>query len=222
MVTANNGKRLMIECGVSWAKLQEAINFDLNGIEACLISHEHADHCKAVRDVRKAGIEVYASEGTFKSLGIGGGRRINCVSYKTLIRCNAFEIYCFNVNHDAAEPLGFVIREKATNEFLLFATDTSYITQQFKYPFSIIAIECSYDLDWLTQRVEDKDINEVLAKRLLTSHMEKQNAMNYLQEFCDLSKCRQIHLLHCSGDNMDKEKVRIEFEKKFFIETKVV
>jgi hypothetical protein len=62
----------------------------------------------------------------------------------------------------------------------------------------------------------------VLAKRLLTSHMEKQNAMNYLQEFCDLSKCRQIHLLHCSGDNMDKEKVRIEFEKKFFIETKVV
>lgn len=40
-VTAANGKRLLIECGVTWRKLIKALSYDLTNIEACLISHEH-------------------------------------------------------------------------------------------------------------------------------------------------------------------------------------
>lgn len=219
MVTANSGKRLMVECGVTWAKLQKALGYDFNGIVGCLVTHEHQDHSKAIKDVRQSGIEVYASVGTFEAVGITG-RRVNAVSDKTLLRLGDFQIYCFDVNHDAAEPLGFIIR--ADNEFLLFATDTSYITQQFKYPFSIIAIECSYDKDILQHRVDTKDIKESLAERLLTSHMEKSNTMRYLAEFCDLSKCRELHLLHMSGDNLDKTRTKKDFENRFFIETRLV
>lgn len=232
MVTFRSGKRLMLECGVTWKKLQQAINYNLKDIEACLITHEHADHSKAVRDVLKAGIDVNCSHGTFEALGLDGERRVGVVADKTLLRFNDFEVYCFNVNHDAAEPIGFVVREKATNEYLLFATDTSHINQQFKYPFSIIAIECSYDKAILQERVKTGSeklkamglppINETLAKRLLTSHMEKTNTINYINEFCDLSRCREIHLLHLSGDNLNKKQCKIDFEKKFFIETRSV
>lgn len=222
MVTARNGNRLMIECGVVWSKLLEALEYRLEKIEACFVSHEHQDHCKAAFNVTKAGIDVYASAGTVEAIRIADSRRVEVVEDETLIRLPSFDVLCFDVNHDAAEPLGFVVREVETKEFLLFATDTSHIEQRFKWPFSIVAIECSYDAEILTHRVDTGDVNEALAKRLLTSHMAKDNAMRYLDEFCDLSQCREIHLLHMSGDNLGgKEQTRAEFEARFFIETKI-
>lgn len=219
IVTATNGKRLMLECGVKWKRLQNALKYNLKGIEACFVTHEHADHSVAAKDVLKAGVEVCASRGTLEALGIELGRRVNTVADKTLLRYPTFEVFCFDVNHDAKEPLGYIVREKETNEYLLFVTDSSHIVQRFPYQFSIIAIECSYDKAILQDRVDRQDINESLAKRLLASHMEKETAKRYIQYFCDLSKCREVHLLHMSGDNLDKGKTRQEFESEFFIKT---
>lgn len=220
MVTASNGKRLMIDPGVTWSKLQKALNYDLSGIVGCLLSHEHLDHSRAVKDVMKAGIDVFASAGTFGTQWISG-RRTKIIKDKDVIEFGAdFRVRAFATNHDAAEPLGFVVR--TPDEYLLFASDTSHITQRFKIPFSIIAIECSYNKEYLAKKVDLKEVNETFAKRLLTSHMEEKEAMRYLAEFCDLSKCKEIHLLHMSADTINKERVKKEFESKLFIETKVI
>jgi len=40
-VVSNNGKRLLIEAGVVWAKVQKALRYDLKSISGCLLSHEH-------------------------------------------------------------------------------------------------------------------------------------------------------------------------------------
>ncbi len=222
VVTAANGKRLLIECGVTWKKLQAALNYKLGGIVGCLLTHEHLDHSKAIEDVMDAGIDVFASAGTFEALGIGlDTRRALLIKDKTVISCcSGFKIRAFATNHDAAEPLGFII--KCDGEFLLFATDTSYITQRFTWPFSIIAIGCSYNKAYLAKRVKSGDIHEEVAKRLLTSHMEEQETMRYVQQFCDISKCREIHLLHMSADNINKDRIKAEFEKKLFINTVTV
>lgn len=220
VVTAENGQRLMIECGIAWAKLLEALRFNLSGICGCLLSHEHKDHSKAVQDVLKAGINLYTSQGTIDAMGLPGQRRNKVLSDKTLLRINdTFQVYAFDVEHDAREPLGYIVREVQTDEYLLFATDTSHLVKRFKYPFSIIAIECSYDREILQRRVDENDINEALAKRLLTSHMEKSVCKKYLQDYCNLSKCREIHLLHCSGDNLNKRQTQQEFESELFIKT---
>jgi len=187
------------------------------------------DHCKALKDVRQAGINVYASQETFKSLKIGGGRRINPVENKTLIRLETFDVLCFSVEHDCPGCLGFVVRENETGEFLLFATDIAFIRQRFKHQFNIIALECSYSKEILEHRLytDEKQlkiegltpIHEALAKRLLTSHMSKHNCFSYLDKFCDLTNCREIHLLHMSANNIDKKNTQIELEKRFFIKT---
>lgn len=236
LATASNGKRLMIECGVTWSKLQKALNYDLSGIEGCLITHEHKDHCKATAEVIKAGIDVYLTGGTMRKMkdvffDICHMRRVRSIKDCDLIRFDSFQVFVFDTNHDASEPVGFVVREKASNEFLLFATDTSHIKQKFPYAFNIIAIEASYEKELLERRLygdEEKlkkegltKINEALAKRLLTSHMEKSNTMTYLADFCDLSKCRELHLLHLSGDSIDKKQTQKDFENRFFIETKI-
>ena len=217
-VVAENGKRLLIDPGVPWKKILRALAFDLTDIVGCLISHSHKDHSKAIKDVRMAGIDIYASSGTLGECKVSG-RRFNSLHNKVLIRFKEFEVFAFDVNHDAAEPLGFVIREKATNQYLLFATDTSYIKQRFTFPFDIVALECSYNADILQEKVDAGEINEALAKRLLESHMSSDECKRYLKEFCDLSRCTELHLLHLSGNNIAKEHVAKEFEDEFLIDT---
>ncbi|MDO8302889.1 MAG: MBL fold metallo-hydrolase, partial [Sedimentisphaerales bacterium] len=59
-ITAANGKRLIIDPGVKWPKIQKALGYNLPGIEAAFVSHCHKDHAAAVKDAIKAGIDVYA------------------------------------------------------------------------------------------------------------------------------------------------------------------
>jgi len=209
----------MLECGVAWPKLQKALSYDLTNIDGCLLTHEHADHSKAVKEVMRAGIDVYASAGTFEALGVEKNRRAKVIVVYAGITNKAFDGYAFPIIHDAVEPFGYIVREVGTNEYLLFVPDSGFIKQRFNIKFSIIAIECSYDINILQHRVDTQDINETLAKRLLMSHMEKQVTMKYLADFCDLSKCREIHLLHMSGDNINRLRTKKEFEERFFIET---
>lgn len=218
-VRAANGRRLLIECGVPWATVNKALDYNLRRIDGCLISHEHQDHCKAITQVCRAGIDVYASAGTFEALNVARWRRTKIIADQVMVPIGPFKVLAFSVAHDAAEPLGFVVWEPATNDYLLFATDTCLLTQWFIYPFSIIAIGCSFDQDVLQDRVARGDINETLAKRLLVSHGSVQWVRDYLKKFCDISKCQQIHLLQMSGENLNKEAVRAEIEKEFIVKT---
>ena len=196
----------------------EALKYNLDGIVGCIAGHSHKDHCKALLDVAEAGVDCYASQETLESVGLQDSYRADAVADKTLINSiDGFQIYCFDVHHDCKGSLGFVIREIKTNEYLLYAIDTAYLHQKFPYPFSIIMIECSFDHAILADRVEKNDIHEALAKRLLTSHMSKDTCLTYLRDHCDLSKCREIHLLHMSGDNIDKKETRKEFEDALFL-----
>lgn len=224
-VIANNGKRLIIDVGRPWKQIIKKLDYNLDGIVAVLLDHCHSDHSKAVKDAMKNGIDVYASWGTFEALGLTDERRVNVVSNKTLVRdLGPFEVLCFDTEHDAPEPLGFVVREpgrwehatmdRPSDEYLLFVTDTYHIKQKFKIPFNIIAIECSYNGAYLKKRVDDGTINEHLAKRLLESHMEEQTTLSYLKECCNLDKCEEIHLIHMSADNINKERIVKEFEKE--------
>jgi len=202
-VVAENGKRLIIDPGVTWKKIIKALDYKLDNIEGCFVTHEHKDHCKALKEVIEAGIKPYTSIGD-----------------KTLIRLDSFEVLAFDVPHDVPS-LGFIIREKSSGEYLLFAIDTKTIAQKFPYPFSIIAIEAAYDAEVLKQRVEDGEVNETYARRLLTSHMEVNITKQYLR-CCNREKLRQIHLLHISGGNIDKRKLAQEFVKEFMCDVNVL
>lgn len=219
-LTADNGKRLLLECGVRWQQLQKALDYDLSNIVGCLLTHSHRDHSKAVREVMKAGIDIFASQETIEAMDTECWRRMNLLKANEYINIWDFHTLPYNAHHDADGTLYFVIG--CDDQYMLFAPDTSLIKQRFNIPFSVIAIECSYDYAILQNRIDTNDINEELAERLLTSHMEKQTTMRYLAKFCDLSKCTEIHLLHMSRDNIDAEQTRKEFESRFFIKTIVV
>jgi phosphoribosyl 1,2-cyclic phosphodiesterase len=215
-VESAGGERLLIECGCTPKQLQKAIDYQLNNIIGCLLTHEHRDHSKSAEWLLDNGIDVYMSKGTMQALGLIH-RRIHIIEDKHPVMVSPYEVFPFNVEHDAAEPLGFIVKEDA--EALFFVTDTSHIKQRFGCQFSVIAICCNYDGKWLKDQVEAGKINETYAKRLLTSHMEKKVTKSYIKDCCNLDKCTEIHLLHMSGTNIDKEKIRAEIENELFIKT---
>lgn len=220
-LTAADGSRLLIECGVPWRQLIRALDYDLSSVRGCLVTHEHKDHSHSIQKLMTAGVDVYASGGTLEALGIVGERRAHAVAPVThFMEIAGFKVIAAPTRHDAAEPVLYVIQ--ADNEYMLFATDTSHIRQRWRVWYSIIAIECSYNKDMLRDGVESGRVNETLAKRLLTSHMEESACLAYLRDYCDLSRCRQIHLLHMSGENIDREAARARIQSEVMIETVIV
>lgn len=211
-----SGGRLMIECGCTPKQLQKKLDYRLDNIVGCLTSHEHLDHARSAEWLLNNGIDVYMSMGTAQALSLAH-RRLHILRDRHLSHISQYEVFPFSVEHDAAEPLGFIVKEGA--EALLFITDTFMVKQRFACEFNIIAISCNYDGSTLKQRVDEGKVNETYAKRLLTSHMEKETTKAYLRDCCNLGKCTEIHLLHMSENNADKERIRKEIENEFFIET---
>ena len=121
---------LLLECGIPFKRIREGLDFKLSEVAACLVTHEHFDHSKAVKDIVKAGIDVYMSSGTKQAIGVES-HRIKTVSSQEQFTVGTFNILPFETQHDAAEPLGFLIYSTLTHEKLLFATDTYFVKYRF-------------------------------------------------------------------------------------------
>jgi len=206
--------RIMIECGVSWKKIQKSLDFNIGNVDFCLVTHEHKDHCKSWPNVEWARIPVYASEGTHSTWSCGYDDMYVLTSL-VFTHIGKWSVFPFATHHDCIEPQGFIISDGKEN--MLFATDTFMIEERFAMKFDIISIECSYDKDILLDRLDNGQIDEMRCKRLLKSHMEKRTTLSYLQTCCNLKKCREVHLLHMSKENLDRDKTVKEFEESLMI-----
>ena len=189
-VVTDRDTRILVECGVSHKKLQKLSGFSLNEFQACLVSHEHKDHAKAVTDLISRGMAVYMSPGTAEALETDA---VNLIEHMEQFNVGSLDIVPFTTFHDAAEPLGFLIKSRVDGDVLAFATDT--VNLRYKFPgLNILAIEANYDKHIL-ERCEK--MPEKVRYRITNSHMEIDTLCDYLRSL-DLSQCREIHLLHLS------------------------
>ena len=189
-IVSDKDTRILLECGVSHSKLQKLGGFSLSEFQACLVSHEHKDHAKAVADLISRGMPVYMSQGTAEALETEG---VELIEDKGQFNVGSFDIVPFTTFHDAREPLGFLIKSRVDGDVLAFATDT--VNLRYKFPgLNILAIESNYDKAIL-ERCEK--MPEKVRYRITNSHMEIDTLCDYLRSL-DLSQCREIHLLHLS------------------------
>jgi phosphoribosyl 1,2-cyclic phosphodiesterase len=200
---------LLLEAGIRYRDIQKGFNFKMSEVAGCLITHEHGDHSKSVRDVMKAGIDVYASQGTIDSLNLSG-HRLKSVRSKKQFRLGTWTILPFDVQHDVSEPLGFLLVNQ-DGEKLLFATDTYYI--EYMFPgLTHIMVECNYALDILDDNIINGRVPQVMRKRLLKSHFSLDNVKEFLRAN-DLSKVQELWLLHLSDSNSDYERFKREIQE---------
>ena len=113
----------------------------MSGIAGCLISHEHKDHAGCYEQLIRSGVPVYASRGTAEALVC---EHVEPLEDREVVTLGSFDILPFPTFHDAAEPMGFLIRSRTDGDKLVFATDTVNLGYQFP-GVDLVAIECNYD-----------------------------------------------------------------------------
>jgi phosphoribosyl 1,2-cyclic phosphodiesterase len=136
--------------------------------------------------------------------------RTNIIKSKQQFRLGTWAILPFDTQHDAAEPLGFLLANQSGDK-LLYATDTYYIRYRFQ-GLTHIMVECNYSMDILRANIEAGLVPVELKNRIIQSHFSLENVKKFLQAN-DLSKVQEIWLLHLSDGNSDAEMFKREIQE---------
>ena len=205
---------ILLDCGIPLKQIQIGLNFKVSEIRGVLVTHCHQDHVKAAKDMAMLGIDIYSSKGTFDFCKLSGHRFKTVEALKTFT-IGTLSIYPFDVQHDAPDPLGFLVSSTVTGEKLLYFTDTYYLKYTFK-GLTYIMGECNYSLDV----IENAKIPKALKNRILESHMSIDHFLEML-EANDLSKVKAIYLLHLSDNNSLESEFKEAVQKATGVEVYV-
>ncbi|MBV5348898.1 MBL fold metallo-hydrolase [bacterium] len=213
-VLQNETEALVIECGVSLKEVKKAVDFNITKIVGALVTHEHGDHAGHFKEFLNARINVWMSEGTIGRLIDKNyiGQLPRYLKQMHMVELGSFTIMPFNVKHDAAEPLGFMINHPEMGN-ILFVTDSYYIPFTFSN-LSNILIECNYRMDLLENNIKAGRIPAALRDRTLQSHMSFDTCREALLAN-DLRGVNNIVLVHLSDSNSNEE----EFKRDIHLAT---
>lgn len=145
---------VLIDAGRSCKQLVSALeenNININKISAVLITHEHIDHCSALRVfAKKTGVRVYATEGTMNRLiadnRIAPGTKTEVINSPVAIGNMLAEPYM--TSHDTPQPCCYRIRT-ADGRCAMVATDLGTVTPEIRSAFrgvDALVLESNHDV----------------------------------------------------------------------------
>lgn len=194
---------LLLECGIPLQQIKQGLGFRLSEIAGVLVSHSHKDHSRGVADAMKAGINCWMSAETAEALGVSG-HRVKIIRALEQFVIGSWRVLPFETVHDVP-GLGFLLANQAGDK-LLFLTDTMYCPYRFS-GLTHVLIEANYSLDILRENVTCGAVDIHLKNRVMRSHMSLETAKGFLNAN-DLSKVREIWLIHLSEANSHAERFK--------------
>lgn len=209
------GEILVVEAGRPITDIKNSVGHHISYIAGCIVSHEHGDHARYASSYMSEYIPVYASPKTLQKLAVKNDR------YRSMMRpmmelrprrIGSFTVKPFPIEHDAAQPYGFIIHHDECGN-VLFATDTYYIQYAFDNIDNIM-IECNYNEEILHQKYKDGNIGKARYERTIQSHMSYDQCISTLSTCCTPS-VQNIVLLHLSDTNSDEKKIRSGVEELY-------
>lgn len=196
--TVSDGETVvMLDCGLPFRRIERLTGFLLP--TAVFVTHEHKDHSKAARDFMRRGVDVYMTAGTAAVLGVEAQHRLHILNPMEQVTIGRITVSAFPTQHDAREPCGFLLDDG--DDRVLYATDTFYIKYQFPGVTKML-IEANHSYKILEENVTAHILNKALAERLIKSHFSIENVLSFLKAN-DLSKVKEIWLIHLSDSNAD-------------------
>ena len=204
--------KILIECGLSFNKLLNKLDGKFMDIDACLISHEHKDHCKCPKELASKGVNVFGLKETLEK----NGESINYsfievekrfegspvpVTYKAF-QVKEFLIKPIWVDHGDTPSVGYLIKSSLSGEKLVFIIDTFYCPYQFD-GITHYVMEANYSEKLLR---EDQKGAKVYIDRLWGSHFSIERLCSFFDTQISMNKFKRdakIWLTHGSKDNSD-------------------
>lgn len=195
---ADNGEILAIEAGCKFLDFKKMIDWKISNVVGCIVSHEHGDHARYIKDFMKAGIPVCTAFETQTALETITGERTIAIPPRTARQIGSFTVTPFNVPHDTEiECYGYLIKHEEMGQ-LLFLTDLEYCKYNFsKLNIEHIMVEANYDMQFV-------DRDEPNYEHRLRGHMSLDTALKFISTN-DNPALRNVVLLHLSDKNADSE-----------------
>lgn len=213
--------KLLLEAGLPYKELLTRLTMNgiqMKEIDAVLITHGHRDHCEAAYDLAKRGLRIFANNEVCEDFG-------NCLEKGSQRYISSDTIvYPFEVEHDAEDSLGFIIRTES--EQILFVNDCKFFKADLsEIPFDYIFIEANYDGQVIHFAYEEakkqNDFKNIKRyERIMNSHMSLKHCIDHLKKM-NLKNCKGIFLMHLSdrhaNENIFKNRVMKEVGISTFI-----
>lgn len=204
----NGNEALIIEAGIRFLDVKKALDFQIRRVVGCLITHQHNDHAKYIKNMVDNGFHTLALQEVWTAKGVSGTRTIPIANGRGY-KFGNFRVLPFKANHDVP-CVGYLIDHPDSGR-ILFLTDT--YTCDYAFPeLNHVLIECNYSDRKLIESINDGRTLPSQRKRLMTSHLELESCKEVLRAN-DLSKVGNIVLIHLSENNGDEPFFVSEIQK---------
>lgn len=216
---ADNGEILAIEAGCKFLDFKKMIEWKISNVVGCIVSHEHGDHARYIKDFMQSGIPVYTAFETQTALETITGERTIAISPRTARQIGSFSVTPFNVPHDTEiECYGYLIKHEEMGQ-LLFMTDLEYCKYNFsKLNIEHIMVEANYDMQFVNR-------DEPNYEHRLRGHMSLDTALKFISTNDNpiLLNVVLIHLSDKSGNPAlftEETKKTIEYGANVYVARK--
>lgn len=210
VVSEDGAPPLLLECGVAMKQIAAALKHQVQSLAGCLVTHLHGDHSKSMVPLLREGVDIYTAGATWdwfrhKHGSVATFGRDKVIEPMKAFHVGPWKVLPFDVVHDTPETLGFLV-DSPSKERLLFLTDTAYSRHVFPN-VNIMAVECNWGEEELTQSVLSGAVHQARSSRTQRTHLSLARLIQ-LMKSNDLKSVREIHLLHLSAQNSNKERFR--------------
>jgi len=204
---------ILIDAGIGIRTIKKDlkdVNLSLNNVRAVFVTHDHADHIKAVGHLgEKYNIPVYSTkeihEGINKSYCMTEklSTSVHYINKEEPMKIDEFKIYAFEVPHDGTDNVGYCI--EIGDKTFSFLTDLGHITETAAHYIckaNYLILEANYDLEMLRMGPYPKYLKERISGP--NGHMSNTDTADFLAENISES-LKYIWLCHLSKDNNHPE-----------------
>lgn len=223
---ASNGKtNIILECGINKQAILKALNDNKLGfknINACFCSHIHNDHSLSIKLLQDYEISCYCTYETAIKYDLDTTENYSQLYDNKIYKINNdIQVLSFLVNHGNVECFGFVLVDRDSK--ILFITDFMECKKKLNFDFDKVFIECNYLIDKLKEKMLLQENTEELESnnkyyRQFNTHQSLDNCILHLKNI-NLSKCKEINLIHISEDVGNYTKMKDKVENEFNIPT---
>lgn len=207
-ILENGNEALIIEAGITFSKVRQALGYNLRKVVGCIVTHAHNDHAKYIKAMVDNGFYTLALPEVWTAKGVWGSRSIAIAPNKGY-KIGRFKVLPFEACHDVP-CVGYYIEHPECGS-ILFLTDSNDCLRYFK-GLNHVFIECNYSTPKLIEAINKGYTMRQQLDRLPNSHMELQTCKAVLSEM-DLSNVYDIVLLHLSQHNSDYRQFVDEIER---------
>ena len=210
-VVEQDGEALLIDCGVSCKMLKAAV--DLSRIGGILITHNHVDHVSGLkRLLNRINVPVYANVMTAEAVSYQEKIDENafvCFENGQAFEIGPFAVSPFSVPHDAADPVGYLVRG---DETYFHGTDIGTPLDSIGVKLAeaeIATLESNHDLVMLrTSRRPPSLVQRIAGPR---GHLSNDQACDLVKRFASprLKRLLLAHLSHeCNAPHLAEGAMR--------------